>query len=447
MKIKVALALAVVVACCPCAVAEESNIQALLARVAVQEANLQDLQAKMRFAMESKAPAPDAVTSLRKNAAVTIGGLVTTGVYVGQANWSRPFAFYDPIQHENLKATSMELSDAELHFKIDVNDHFDAFIQLDLHNVGDDAANNYGVAKAYYVRWKKICNSGGGLKVGRDFLPFGDDENAAGYLDGWITGDGEGLGWWTNEGGFNPPVISHNGMKFEGVTQITPYWEGMDGALKVELALFQNAWNSDGYMNGNSDGTWYIRRSEGEKTYWYRSRNYGVGSGVLRVTYSPIEDLTLTASAINFRANRLESGSVAHNQQYLNKNNYAVNLAFRYRPSSFNRLALWAQWVHGWNVNNLTDLDSDVVNYGASFDITDRLTAFAQGEYIYENDKFFLRKSSGWASYIGLTYAMPMGAVLEAGWRHEHTRFKNNMGNVTDKVRANMYYANVGYAF
>ncbi len=447
MKIKLALLVSAMVACCAFAVGEEMDMQAILARVAAQEADLRDIRAKMQMLTEVKEPAPEAVTSLRKNASVTVGGLVTTGVYVGQSTWSYRRNMATGNSGENLKATSMELSDAELHFKIDVNDHFDAFIQLDLHNVGDDAANNFGVAKAYYVRWKNICDSGFGLKVGRDVLPFGDDENAAGYLDGWVTGTGEGLGWWVNEDGYIPPMVSHNGWQYEGVTQVTPYWEGMDGALKVELALFQNAWNSDGFMSGTSDGTWYERRREGVDTVWYRSRNYGIGSGALRVTYSPFEDLTLTASAINFRANRLIDQSIAYNAQPMNKNNYAVNLAFRYRPSYFNRLALWAQWVHGWNVNNLTDLDSDVVNYGASFDITDRLTAFAQGEYVYAHNKFNGVKDSGWASYIGLTYAMPMGAVFEAGWRHEHLRFKDEVGDVTAKVRANMYYANVGYAF
>lgn len=52
---------------------ESIDIQAIQAKLAAQEARLNDMEAKN----EKPATAPEGVTSLRKNATVTIGGEVT----------------------------------------------------------------------------------------------------------------------------------------------------------------------------------------------------------------------------------------------------------------------------------------------------------------------------------------------------------------------------------
>ncbi|MCD8140722.1 MAG: hypothetical protein LUE17_13255 [Planctomycetaceae bacterium] len=447
------------------ALAEDIDVKALSAKLAAQEAALRDFEARM-MTTGSEPNIADGITSLRKNATVTIGGLVTTGVYAGNVKRTAhngnvftngldpelspgvPNPEYRQADRVRYKGTSMELSDAELYVQIDVNDYFDAFLMLDLHNVGDDAADNFGLAKSYYVRWKNICETGFGLKVGRDAVAFGDDENAMGYLDGWAAGGGDGMDWWSVDE-LTAASPAHNGWKHEGVTQITPYWEGLDGALKMELTIFQNLWNEngDGLINSNAGNAWYWKNGGRE----FRSRNYAVGSGAFRVQYSPIEDLTFTAGVINFRSDRWVDPET--NQGFYNdgnyefaKNNTAVNLAFRYTPCFFDRLTIWSQWVHGWNVDHLKDYDSDVVNFGASLNLTDSLIFFAQGDYLRAKDDQYNEKHIGWAAYTGLSYELPVGAVLEAGWRHERVKVKTD-GVVTEKVRANMLYANLGFEF
>ncbi len=449
--------------------AEDIDYKAIAAKMAAQEADLRDLKAKMAMLQGDCEPViADGITSLRKNATVTIGGLVTTGVYGGNVKRTAhgdnffpagepelapgvPNPDYRELRSVRYKGTSMELSDAELYVQIDVNDHFDAFLMLDLHSVGEEAADSFGVAKSYYVRWKNICESGFGLKVGRDAVAFGDDENAMGYLDGWAAGSGDGMDWWGVDEELSAFSPAHNGWKHEGVTQITPYWEGLDGALKMELTIFQNLWNEngDGLINSGVGNAWYWKDRDGRRDY--RSRNYGIGSGAFRVQYSPIEDLTFTAGVINFRSDRYPDPET--NQGFYNdgayefsKNNTAVNLAFRYTPCFFDRLTIWSQWVHGWNVNHMKDFDSDVVNFGASLNLTDSLVFFAQGDYLRAKDDQWNQKSTGWASYTGLSYELPVGAVLEAGWRHERVKVKE-AGTTIEKIRANMLYANLGFEF
>lgn len=466
---RVAFALAAIAFVASSAFAEDMDVRALAAKLAAQEARMSDLEAKMAYKACEENVA-DAITSIRKNATVTLGGYVSTSYLYGTGSVdSRGFDSVVPdtdITKAKYRLGSLEVSDAELYAQIDVNDHFDAFLSMDLHTVGDDAADAYGIAKSYYVRWKNICNTGFGLKVGRDDAAFGDWENQDGYLDTWAAGPGDGSARWELENFEGDAMFPFaNGWKYEGITQIAPYWEGLDGRLKVEASLFQNGWNSDGYQNGNLVGTtafWYDKQDGTRK---YHSRNMGFGSGSLRVQYSPIEDLTFTASVINFRSNGFTFpednamlGSLAGQKlmdlsggqgMYAHaSNNTAFNLAFRYTPCFFDRLTVWGQYVHGINVSNIKHFDSDVVNAGFSLGLTDRLSYFAQGDYGRSRytPKGLSFTGTHYAFYTGLAYELPYGVTLEAGWRHEYSRWKMN-GKVASTGRGDILYANVGFEF
>jgi hypothetical protein len=355
------------------------------------------------------------------------------------------------------------VSDAELYAQIDVNEYFDAFIAMDLHNTGEDS---YGLAKSYYVRWKNICNTGFGLKVGRDDAPFGDPDSQVGYLDTWAAGMGDGAGRFEIRDMADDIITPmHNGWKYEGVTQITPYWEGIDGALKVELSLFQNVWNDDGLLSGSSSGASSYYDADGVRKY--RSKNLGVGSGSLRVQYTPLENLTFTAGVINFKSNGFVAGYDLPSGYYgpdgmrvkyvgngwrHAANNTAVNLAFRYTPCFFERLTVWGQYLHGWNISNFKNFNAHTLNAGFSLALTDSLSWFAQGDYVrtkWTGEFDFAghkQTSNSYAFYTGLTYELPMGAVIEAGWRHEYSKWKYN-GDTMATGRADTIYANVGFEF
>ena len=282
--------------------------------MAAQEAMLNDMEAKVRYQNREPAAA-DGITSLRKNVTVTIGGLVTTGYFYQNYKKDSVYAinavgdFVDTgvnRRRADSKSGSLEIADAELYVDIQVNDHFDAFLFLDLHNgTGDDYAN----ARAYWIRWKNICDTGFGIKVGRDDLVFGNE--GYGYLDSWAAGSGDGIDWLEGQDfsrsgnilgdNINPgfgPVPLHNGWKINGVTQITPYWEGLDGKLLVEASFIQNVDNASNRMNMGVDDSTYTRTRNGYTEY--RSRNDGLGSMTGRVTWTPIEGLKLQALVVNF---------------------------------------------------------------------------------------------------------------------------------------------------
>ena len=415
------------------------DVRELQAKLAAQEAALNDIEAKM--SAENGDGTPEQMTSMRKNAKVTIGGLVTTGYFYTQGKVKEPNGAGGFTKTVDAKGGSLEVSDAELELEIEVNEHMDAYLLMDFHAT---ATENYGTAKAYWVRWKNICESGFGIKVGRDSLVFGDGDAQVGYLDGFAQSSGDSIARWDENGWVAP----HNVWDIDGVTQITPYWEGFDGKLLLETSFMAHIWNDEVNLNGGGDSTRnYIRNG----VAYQHSRNYGLGTMSARATWTPIEDLRFSASVVNYHTN---GTSEAWDNEYgrddydFAKNNTAAALSFTWRPCFFNKMNIWGQYIHGWNVAHIDDAKSDVVNFGVSFDLTEKLTAFAQGDYMrvsYDrtDGKF---KQNAWAAYVGLIYDLGNGATLEGGWRHEKLTDKLN-GDKFGKVKSDTIYATLGFEF
>ncbi len=472
--------------------AEDVDVRSLQAKIVAQEALLKDLESKTNrssgYANANYDGAPEGIVSLNKNATVTIGGLLTTAYTYRNARVDSIYANPDiegfdagvnfvgnqapgiyhgtvlggPTPGYGRRAEAAQgdlfIADAMIYMQIDVNDHFDAYIEMNLQTSDDDGFDN---AEVYYVRWKDICNSGFGIKVGRDALVFGDD-NSVGWLSPHVGDNGDthdGIIWGdyfttfdTRLGHYGELAPRHNMWDISGITQVTPYWEGLDGKLLAELSFFQN-YSRDGRISNS-------RYAGGEQFYrdghTYKSRNYGFGSMSARIAYSPIEDLKFTASVLNFHDKQNRSLT-----DYA-KNNTATSLSFSYRPAFFNRLYTWGQWIHGWNVDGLQDIDSDAINFGASFDLNDQFTFFAQGDYVLTKDKLNSRddRATAWSFYTGLSYTLPYGVNLELGWKHEEVTWKQNIGtdgagNVvrtgnrakTLKGKADVIYGQLGFEF
>jgi hypothetical protein len=390
--------------------------------------------------------------------------------YRQAANWG--YRLPAGINRSRAAQGDLKVSDAKLTVKIDVNDYFDAFLKIDLQSsVGEQYSSDN--AEAYWVRWKNVCNSGFGLKVGRDALVFGEGVGT-GVLGDWTAGAGDGLSdlaWDGFAAELARPL--HNGWDIGRITQITPYWESQDGKFGFEVSLFQNANKDWGRMNLGSPKTTYF---DGNK---WKSTNYGLGSASARIRFRPVEGLLLSASVVNWHdksANKF-GGTYDTNK----KDNTAVDLAFSYRPAFFNKLNIWGEWLHGWDVGNIKGIDSDAVNLGFSLDLNESWTVFVQGDYLNSrgygkavnfialddaNDNVLIPedsilgygygydKAKAWAAYAGLQYKLPYGVSLEAGWKYEEIKWSGNRLNraadykvKTAKLKGHTVYAHLGFDF
>ncbi|MCC8165945.1 MAG: hypothetical protein LIQ31_07300 [Planctomycetes bacterium] len=463
---------------------EDMDVRALQAKLAAQEARLNDLQAKMYSTGCETENVAEGLTSLRKNAVVTIGGTLNTRFFSrnGKVDTQLPTVDDDRTtvsqggRRTAAKNTSsgMRIADAKLEFKIDVNDHFDAYLKVDLQD--DDARAH--VVENYWVRWKNICNSGFGVLVGRDGIKYGSGMGAA-LVDDWnlnysAGGDMPINGDIFNEGapfgalsdadlmsfgsGFIP---RHTHYDYSRTVQINPYWETQDGSFKAEVSVFS------ALDTNNTDGNVMSYQQLTDNAFRSRSMNVGFESYTGRLTWKPVEGLTMTGSVMSLYAKHGEGywgfnegsnqGTWLENADFRTAaRNTAVNFGVEYIPCFFDKLRVWAQYSHGWNDFWVDGHDSDEVNAGLEFAFTDQFSVYVQGDYLTtKNDQSDLfNKSQGWAGNIGVKYVLPYGVNFEAGWRHEQVKYKNRgvVANLADgtnhtKIKNDTIYAHLGFNF
>lgn len=463
------------------AAAEDIDIRALQAKLAAQEALLSDIEAKMGENGDGDKPGvPDGMTSLRKNATVTIGGEVTSAYYFLQGKVESKYSGMQtdsddsPVRDErgryrlesasadnrrvkirDYRYTQYDLVDAKLEGKIDVTENFEAYFKFDL----QDGARprGAGMAQQYWVRWKNIADSGFGLLVGRDSLkwasssPYGywdnweqdiNDMSWAMFADTWLDSSGAFYGMSVQSGVPNRPALSGNSRTM----QITPYWESKNGAFKWEVSFFQ------------LPEFIYDQHSEYQvgSTLRQRGANDGVGSFSSRVTWKPVEDFTIRGSIMNLHAKHRDGGIWEYfhggdfetdNWVETSPNNFATNLGFEYRPSFFKRLNLFASWTHGWNDGWVKDQSSDSITFSAGFDVTENLVAYALADHVRSKSKqgrdSYLYKAKGWASEIGLTYSLPYGVSFDVAWRHERMTYQDGAGDKHTKLTGNGFLGSV----
>ncbi|MCD7895506.1 MAG: hypothetical protein LUG50_02390 [Planctomycetaceae bacterium] len=411
---------------------EDMDVRALQAKLAAQEARLNDLQAKMYGTGCETQNVAEGLTSLRKNAVVTIGGTLNTRYFSrnGKLDTRLNGSMCDDgdgimtvVPNAKANGSGMRIADAKLEFKIDVNDYFDAYVKVDLQD--DDPRAH--AAENYWVRWKNICNSGFGILVGRDGIKYGSGMHAA-VVDDWNLNYSTGGDIPWNEGlygafeGLNGAELAsfgggltprHTHYDYSRTVQINPYWETQDGSFKAEVSVFSALDTNNADTNVRSYGNV-------KEVLYSKSMNVGFESYTARLTWKPVEGLTMTGSVMSLYAKHgngywgfHEGGNISWEDSYdgfeTAARNTAVNVGVEYIPCFFDKLRVWAQYSHGWNDFWVKGHDSNEVNAGLEFAFTDQFSVYAQGDYLStKNDQaMYFYKSSGLAGNIGVKYVLP----------------------------------------
>lgn len=514
----------------------------------------------------------EGIISLKKNAVVKIGGLVNVRYFNRNADIKYVNLDNGGMNTvSKVRESDLRVTDARLIVDAKVNDMVGAFFEIELTASGRGIAGGgsrvangarYGVdsfeagdnARQAYIYFTNICDSGFGLNVGRTSVPFGMNVNpgvlatlsASGRGDSYteMGGGVPAMGQAITIGNFAPgamgfinPVVAQNGgytigntvytrvnyssgavVPFYGVTdhkranQITPYWENKAKTFKAELALLQidndvyaenpyGYWGPAGWSTaGLPANSWYTTK--------YKTSDYGLQSGSLRLTWKPIEGLTLGGSLMNWHSgndngtaaqsfgqtgialagpggayNRLFTsgmGGAASTLGNLNaaqsaywknsiySDNYTFSsLGFDYRPACFKKLRVWSEWVHGWNYEFTKGNSSDAITLGVQYFFTEAFNMFLQGDYVSarrdgnninptwgnfngpNNVNAFnagYDKYNAYSTYVGAQYQIAKGVMAELGWRHEWLKWKG-LGSTLAKASADDVYAHVGIVF
>jgi hypothetical protein len=422
------------------------DIQALQAKLAAQEARLNDLQAKIGGGSGGSAAN---VTSIRKNAKVTIGGTVNTR-YFFHTGKIETITGGVATKTRDFKLGDFKVSDANINFKIDVNDYFDAFVRINLMDgargvSASSTDGRVGISNAQFawIRWKNLCNTGFGVVVGRDWFIFGAGNQSGLIGSGYVGANDYLIGKLAGPFADFPVNASsyRTGYDFNRTTQITPYWESQDGKIKAEVSFFQNI-ETPGGGSLDTGNTLLNER---------RSFNYGLGTMSARLTVKPIEGLRLVGSVVNRYANN--DDFVGAPSTYYNypvdvttdtRNSTAVNFGFDYTPACFNRLTVFSQWTHDWNAGWYDDVRADAIDFGFGFKLNEQLKLIAKGEYL--NVRGEDGKVYGWAAYPAIQYTLPYGVKFELGYRYERLTLKED-GVKTGKGTMSTVYGHLGFDF
>ncbi len=460
------------------AVAEDMDIRALQAKLAAQEARLNDLQAKMGSGGAAATPAN--ITSIRKNAKVTIGGNIATRYHYASGEIERdenvlsaavaPAALFSA--DANRKEGSFYIDGVGLEVAVNVSENVDAFIKLNLHDQGDDFNNVSNLAEVAWVRWKNIANTGWGVLVGRDSLKFMSGP-PIGLRSQWNRDQGSdniGIpGWATGTDNVNIPsyegfftdgswVPSHLGGTQGRTTQINAFWTNACKTLTLDFSVFQSLERKDGMATNVGP-----RPERTERTI-----NYGLGTGAFRAVWTPVEDWKFTFGAINLHANgddwaayRNRSGNVDWGKPGTNgasaanafaKDNSAFNLGFEWNPTFLcnNNLTIWGNVVQEFNAGWTDGLDNTSTSFGVVYAFTDKLKAYVEGSYMYaKNSKAGQNwyKADGWRGAIGAQYNFGSGFVFDVEYLHTNFDYENRAGQKHTEVTGDKFVANLGFSF
>lgn len=468
------------------ALSEDLDVRALQAKLAAQEARLNDLQAKMDSAGKASPKQTEGVLSVRKNAVVTIGGQLNTryrfvsGKTESKLTYDTGTVGASYTKRMDIKKGNLHISHARMTASFQANDYFDGFLQIDLQHDTARLDNVGGVAQKYWIRWKNLCNTGFGVLIGRNDLIYSDRQALGQYTN--MLGGSDFIGQLRNDGIYSSTsgavtagsmaqgegmfagrerlMPAHTAWDHSRTLQINPYWESKDKKLRLDLSLFQGFDRKEGDTNLGQANSGF-----GADYAKYRGINYGLGSGTFRVMWKPISGLSLQGSVINFYQNFSRDGS---NQVWVpgkegraaafladadrvSRNNTAVNFSVWYTPECFKRLTVYAKYQHGWNEAWMKDLDSDIIEAGVGFKLTEQISWFGTFDYFWSknghSDVTTWYKGNLWGVYTGFRYVLPYGVDVELGYRHDNASYKNRAGEKHTKGTVNTWYAHLGFRF
>ena len=447
---------------------------------------------------------PDRLLSVRKNATVTIGGEVRATYTFTNSKWKDPG--FNPAIPNSTKIESrggdLSLPTAKLLIDARAGDRWRAFMDIDLngyqgfHRRGrlknvttaadpdpvyerETPTNNINQA---YIELLKSGHSGFGLMAGLMKLPFGlwtrPNLFAQSYMDAPdLTGS-----YLAGPAAWDSAVRLPHASRFVDPVAAAMVTYEMRDIIRFEAALFQEYEQGrnlkpvgNGRYRSDSDlpRSWQVGFSilplEGwELTTHFRnrySRNQGLDawadspyrwdfgrnlvSGGHNPKWDPVaEQWSDSGTGPSFGARSSEQALI-------------VGLAVEI-PNT--KLAVRAEYAHGWNQGFNKYINSDGVNVGLSYRLTPLLTLHAQGEWLHVKDRSWMAETAApgvWArdsrnnrlyrTLIGAEYELGPGLTLEAGWQYEYWKITSSMGNNGghgDRLNtANMFYFGSRFIF
>jgi len=283
-------------------------------------------------------------------------------------------------------------------------------VTTDLNSAWDNDWDEDLFLKEVYFTFENICSSNFGLIVGKTEVPFG-------YMRDDLLLDA----YWDVD-----PFTNDRAKYIDRVFQINPYYNFCD-KFKWEFSVFQDR-----------EGRFLADKGGKEVTV----DGNPFMSMATRFTWTPIENFTLSTSGYMRHLNWRDDRTVAENATRSYAASVAADYTFRLCGRDIN---VFAEYIRGWNPNLILGdgfekgSRSDNIHAGYSVELTKRLKAINQGEWIkLRNDA---GKEINWRTVSALQYTMKSGVVLEGGWQYNRQKIGD------EKFNTNTFYTGLRYRF
>lgn len=344
---------------------------------------IQDLRCVVA-AMESAEMAPSAggdvatLTSMKKKGQIQIGGRVDMDVY--SIHRDDRTSGGDNVDSTQFRTTTAALmfrvaasKDSFLHIKLDLDDFWNA-----------GTVNQDDLLEECYFMWKNVRRSNWSLRFGKGETPYGLDKdpaitksyhhNSSLSLASYLSFAHEQAG---TTGSANPRTRVGNWYhpgEHDNVFLVQANYVWKDLA-KLEMAVFQND-VARGMHEDRSDD------------------HLGFQSFSARLSYMPMENLTLMASVINEHNDSRGDGEArtamaatstfalpAGAEEDATSNQTAIDIAFDWKLKCM-PLQIWGEYQHGFNWRYDRDYEVDILSLGAIYGVTEKVDVIVIGEWM-----------------------------------------------------------------
>ena len=404
---------------------------AMLGGIAVADTDLSNYS----YASEASTLAPagggdvESLTSLRKKGAVKIGGDINLDV----AAIRRDERNNDSDQFDR---TEFYTQDADLNIKVDATADASLFIKLDLDDFSDAAIDEREFLEEVYFTWKNVRGSNFTTILGKKEAPFGLDTTYT-ITNPYTNNNGNGtyLGKsYPNGGGSNNDHkdVSQTGFTHPG--EVDNVFSGQVNYAYKDLALFELAvfQNNEKDLQGNRYGQ---HEDNSEDTLL-------LNSYAARTTLKPVEGLSLSLSFINQHLDEYEdeTQSIADGEE----DNYAISTGFDYKlPNA--PLRFYGEYLHGWNQQHKDDVDTDTLQLGVVWGVTEKIDLVLDGEWLNIDNDYLANEidEDFYRLAVAAWYKTDYGVKFGVEYLHEWYDSDNNW----DDADADVFSFRTSYLF
>ena len=398
------------------------------------KAELADLKAKVA-SMESAragevAGDAEALTSMKKNGKITIGGGVTIATIITHRDDARNdhgvgtgVSKTGNSTDDEIDSTTFNTTSASLSFKIDASKNSYLMIKLDIDDFSDAALSSDDLLEEVYYMWKNVRGSNWDLAFGKKEVCFGQDMNKFAISDySYVHSTSIMQRAWENDAEADNGH-ARNSLQTDHPSEIDNMFQfeatyNYKKLLKWEGAVFQNV--RDMHEDRSSD------------TLFFQSF-------ATRLTLTPVEGLSLNLSFVNRHDDeqrrddsRLSSDPLTAYVKDSEADRQALSFGFDYKSKAL-PVELYGEYIYGWNWLYNDDSNAQVAQLGMNWSVNESINFIVEGDWCQIDDNRTANAHSEEDFYqfiMGVAYKLPSGISLHAEYMHEwYDRNQRGVGN------------------